>query len=655
MRAPVWPLPLLLLVGFISTLCSANSPEQFSLSALEKRLQEIDDQRSRLANYNLSGGIGAIGFRSPAYTSPHHTEWVEIEFAVAAPLDQILLVPAIRRDGVMGFQADGFPTAFRLLAGTDDDRTGTVVAEFKGRENLLPRIAPLVIPCHGVMASWIRLEATTLSLRQFDAKYVLQLSEILAFSGEENIALHRPLKFPDNREYPSAPGWPNAALVDGFLPYLMASSMGEKSVAYLGSPQATDHPSMTIDLGETYAISRIHLHAVDQGDTVPQAYTGDIGIPRLLWIEGANTPDFRDAQFMTELRHDTPYDVGPILMMAIPEISCRYVRLSVMEPNHDPLYPQFPPRLGFAEIELFSRGKNIALRKPVTLNFQPGDDLRPIDNLTDGRNYFGTILPVREWLNQLALRHEIERERPLVSAELNRRYLRQKTIVTQLAGLAVVLAFGCVVIFLLDRNRQDRAIEETRKRIAADLHDELGADLHALGLLSDLAYAAKSTPQKLAGFLKRIRSITERTGKAALHCTNLLEAEELHKDLVNDVRNTSIRILADLEQSVEIEGAALLHRLSPRKHLDLLLFYQECLINIIRHSEATRVKSRLIATKGKIELTVEDNGCGLDGHIPSSLKRRARLLGADVDVRVAGSSGSLIILRLNTRWLNILK
>ncbi len=655
MRAPVWPLPLLLLAGFFSTLCSANSPEQHSLSELEQRLQEIDDQRSSLANYNLTGGIGAIGFRSPAYPTPNQSEWIEIDFGEVAPLDQVLLVPAIRRDGVMGFQADGFPVAFRLLAGTHEDRTGTVVAEFDGSENLLPRIAPLVISCDGVLASWIRLETTTLSLREFDAKYALQLSEILAFSGEENVALNRPVKFPDNRGDSSAPGWPNSALVDGFLPYLMASAHGEKSVAYLASPLATDHPALLIDLGANYPISRLHLHAVDQGDTVPQAYTGDIGIPRVLWVEGANDPDFQDAKFLTELRHSTPYDVGPILMLAFPEFNCRYVRLTVMEANHDPLYPKFPSRFGFAEIELFSRGENIALHKLVTINFEPADDLRPIVNLTDGCNYFGTILSIREWLNQLALRHEIERDRPLFSAELNRRYLHQKNIVTQLSGLAVVLAFGCVVIFLIDRNHQHRAVEETRKRIAADLHDELGADLHALGLLSDLAYSARSTPQKLGGFLQRIRAITERTGKAALHCTNLLEAEDLHKDLVNDVRNTSTRILADLEQSVEIEGADQLRRLSPRKNLDLLLFYQECLINIIRHSEATWVKTRLKAIGRQIYLTVEDNGCGLDGHIPSSLKRRARLLGANVDVRSVVPSGSVIMLRLKTRWLNIRK
>ncbi|MDA7916867.1 hypothetical protein N9B49_01455, partial [bacterium] len=163
MRSPRWPTPLLILFGLIALPGLAQSPESLSLTELEERQQEIDDQLGHLANYNLSGGIGAIGFRSPPYPTKSQNEWIEIELRKAVPLDQVLLVPAIRRDGVMGFQADGFPREFRLVAGTGEDRTGTVVAEFHEDDSMLPRIAPLVIPCHGIVASWIRIEATTLS------------------------------------------------------------------------------------------------------------------------------------------------------------------------------------------------------------------------------------------------------------------------------------------------------------------------------------------------------------------------------------------------------------------------------------------------------------------------------------------------------------
>ncbi len=642
------------MAGMLSTLSAAVAPEDLSLTLLETRLHEIDGQLAQLANYNLGGGVGAIGSRSRGYDTAEQDEWVEIEFGDAVPLDQVVVVPAIRRDGVNGFQADGFPVAFRLRAGVSGDRIGKIVGAFTDRAGLLPRIAPVVIPCHGVKASWIRLEATVLSRREFDAKFVLQFSEILAFSGEENAALHRPVKFGGGRESTPAPGWPEAGVVDGFLPYLMATAAGAKSVAYLSSTELGERPTLTIDLGASYPLSRLHLHAVDQSDTVPQTHVGDLGIPQVLRVEGADAADFSDARLLVESRYATLYDVGPVLTEKFSEVSCRYVRLVAVRMNRDAPFRAGPPRFGFAEIELFSQGRNVALGRPVTANFNTDGTARSLANLTDGRNFYGEILPFRTWLDQLALRHELERQRPLVSAELRRRYAEQKINITRLTSLAAVLALGVVVIVLVNRSRQQRAVEDTRKRIAADLHDELGADLHAIGLLSDLALSARAAPERLGDLLQRMRSLTERTGKAARHCTNLLESEDLHGDLVNDMRHTATRILADLEHRLEFEGEAALRGLSSRKRIDLLLFYQESLINIIRHSGATCAHTRLSAAEGAITLTVTDNGRGLDGPVPASLNRRARLLGAQVKAGPSGLKGASIVLRFKRRRFGFL-
>lgn len=641
----------LLLTGILAPAFAAPSQGELSVGRLEQRLLEIDGRLAGLANYHLGGGVGAIGSRSRAHDVPGVAEWIEVDFGDTAPLDEVVLVPAIRRDGGNGFAADGFPRAFRLLAGTGADRVGRVIAEFSEGDGLLPRIAPLVVPCPGVVASWIRVEATLLSRREFDSKFVLQFSEILAFSGEENMALHQRARYPASHEPSTAPGWPDSAVVDGFLPYLMAAADGEKSVAYLKTPGAGGAPALTVDLGSSQPLSRLHLHAVDQSDTVPQAFAGDIGIPRVLRVEGANSPDFSAARLLVELRHDSIYDVGPILVRRFPVTNCRYVRLVAVELNGDPLSGAGSGRLGFAEIELFAEGRNVALNRPVAASFKSEDTVRSLSSLTDGRNFYGTILPLRTWLNQLAERHALERERPLVSAELTRRYVRQKAIVTGLGGLAAVLACGVIVIVFVNRARQQRAIEQTRKRIAADLHDELGADLHAIGLLGDLAGAARASPERLDDLLQRMRALTERTGKAARHCTNLLEAEELHGDLVSDVRHAANRILADLEHRIEFEGEDRLRQLRPRKRIDLLLFYQECLINVIRHSGATTVHTRLAAAAGWIRLSVTDNGRGLDGVVPASLKRRARLLGASVESGSPGPRGTRIVLSLKERWV----
>ena len=126
-------------------------------------------------------------------------------------------MPPLTRDAATGFKADGFPSEFRIVAGTTTDPLGTVVAEFNAEDALMPRIAPLVIATLGSMASWIRIETTRLSTRTFDGRFIFQLSEIFVFSRSKNIALRRPVQTRTNTP-DLADSWDSRFLVDGLVP-----------------------------------------------------------------------------------------------------------------------------------------------------------------------------------------------------------------------------------------------------------------------------------------------------------------------------------------------------------------------------------------------------------------------------------------------------
>ena len=97
----------------------------------------------------MRSGVGAIGYRSEAHKEVGSREWVEVAFDGTYPIDEIVLVPTLWRDSKNGFQSDGFPEEFRVVAGIDDQEEGTVIAEFHTADSLLPRIAPLIIPAKG--------------------------------------------------------------------------------------------------------------------------------------------------------------------------------------------------------------------------------------------------------------------------------------------------------------------------------------------------------------------------------------------------------------------------------------------------------------------------------------------------------------------------
>lgn len=655
----------LLVTALLSASCGCGSPAATPLVApwfdtdlteLEYRLDAINSRLGTLAHFTMQTGVGAIGSRSADHDTADHTEWVQIDLGAPVPIDEIVIVPTIYRRFDSQLQSDGFPEVFRVVAGTGALADGIVVASFTAADGLLPRIAPVVIPCR-VEASWVRVEATALSARAWDGRHVLQLSEILVFRGEDNVAIGRPVTASSTVSH-QQPARQERFLVDGFVPYLMDAAGGDQGVDFILTTPGEEPLSLTIDLGEVHQISRIHLHAVGVSDNVPQAHQSDFGIPQRMLIEAARETDFSAATVLCDYSRESIFDAGPIIVRSFPETAARFVRLTVTEPWVS--ITEDRPLFGTAEVECFAAGRNVARGCRVVLRGGgPGESprQRPVATITDGKNFYGTILPMRQWLEELSERHDLEVERPRVEAAIQARYQRQATLVRWLVGLAVALGGLIAVSLVAERILRQRAIARTREQIAADLHDELGANLHAIALYGDLAKANHDKLEKLRLLLDQMRALTERSGVAARSCVNLLESRGLYEGLAADMRRTATRLLADIDHRIEIEREDLLERLPQRQQVGITLFYKECLANIIRHSGATRVATRLVATTRAIQLSVTDNGHGLTtGHqgltashrVPASLRRRARLLGSRVAAHDGPESGTCITLTVPT-------
>ncbi|OVE76402.1 hypothetical protein BVX97_01040 [bacterium E08(2017)] len=620
-----------------------------TVSELEQRLKEIDTELEQLASYHMRTDIGSTGYESESHKQSNVTEWIRIELGEEAPIDQVVLVPTIRRNRESKLQAEGFPLEFRILAGTAN--TTNIVSTFKEEDPLLPRIAPLVVSFKPVNASWIGIEATVLSKRYWSSKHALQFSEVMVFSGAENVAHGKPVSARSG-EYRYNPRH-ERFLVDGFVPYIIDSAIETTGMPLRFRTQDKYlKVSFTVDLQKPLPVNQINIHSSAKADLIPGDIPNDFGIPIRFRVLGSARPDFNDAVILFEFHRKSAYESGPVIIRRFPQATCQYVRLDILELAKD----EFAKRGGFAciieEFEILSHGKNVAAGKPTTITgWNPSRPPLAPRPLTDECNYYGKILPVKVWMNQLARRHELEAERPLVAADLNRRYARQKRILSIMSWLAVLLGSSTFFIILLSRSMRQRAVFQTREQIAANLHDELGANLHAIRLFSALAKDKLNSEEgnaecsKLVDVVDQINTLTEHAANTTRFCTNMLEAAELYENLPDEIRRTAQRLLADLKYDITMQGEDMLRKLQSSRRVGLLLFYKECLANIIRHSGATEVQTDLTVNGKKICLTVLDNGKGVE-EPPPSLKRRARLLKAQLSVESSPDSGSKITLIL---------
>ena len=627
--------------------------ETLSLKEVEEKLESTTLELEGLANPTIRGGVGNVGWSSKRRASQKDLEWVRVLFQKRAKVDEIVLVPSIWRDASKGLEAEGFPLEFEVSIGDREQEKGVVVASFDSEDRLLPRIAPLVLPIEPTLCDWVEVRASVLSpLGSEEASlYAFGLAEVMAFAGQENVALHGKVNASSEMRNRVSGSVSPQSIADGTTPYVIDAATGKPSKACVLFYAKGEEPSLVFDLGEPFTVDQLLLHAPDFSESVPQIRHADYGMPRAFRLEGALQSDFSDAVHLLEYERKSIYEVGSVLALTVPPTSCRFVRLVVLQGYKAPEARDVYHCIGFSEVEIFSAGVNVSRGKEVReegkVKFFDGS----LVNLVDGDNHFGRILSIRDWMEQLGRRHDLSLIKPVLEKEVLNRYQKQGRQFTIFGWLAVLLVIGLVGGLWWERKARTAQVERIKKRFVADLHDEVGANLHAIGLLSDVMRGRVKSEQGVLELLDEVRVISDETSEATRHCTSMLEATGLCEDLEAEMRRSASRLMLDIDCKMKVVAGENLQLLLPRKRIDLLLFFKECLTNVVRHAHATRVEVELRADGKQVSLFVKDNGEGTGGRVSSSLRRRARLLGAKLNVGSEEGGGTCVSLLLKNRKL----
>ena len=661
LKRSVWGFNLALLFLLIHSqsllALQSDALEKLTIAGLESRLASIQAEKEGLAVVTFRNGVGNLGWESMTHriSKPKKIEFATIILAGEYLIDQIVLVPALGQDNHGKIESEGFPVEFKITIGTANDPNGSVVANIRESDHLLPRTVPLVVPIDPTMGSWVRVEVSKLAARKDNEKFQVELSEIMVFSGEENVALGCDTKVSTKKSIRvKATG--GKTLTDGFTPYLMNAAHGEGSGSYVCFFRTGPQASLTFDLKQPRNINRIHLHAANPGGRVPQLHHADYAIPDHFIIEGSNEPDFSDAAKLFEYRKTSIYNSGPILMAQFTPVACQYVRLKALEAYKAPEAKDAYRCIGFEEIEVFEDGNNIALEVLPTCNLrekglkliQDGN----LSRLTNGQNTYGSILNYRQWISQLARHHELDQELLSLQSVLKDKHIAQGRTLKWAIVLICLLSGAVVTTILLTRRQRVRESDRLKERFAADVHDEVGASLHAIGLLSDLAKTTINghANEKMDSLLAEIRSVTEEASTSMRQVIDA-QAKSPYSDLPVLMRQAADRILIGVDHQLAFEGLEHLPGLRPQTRAQLLLFFKECLVNASRHADATKLETNLKVTPKTVQLTVEDNGHGIEdspaNQVPPSLSRRSKLLGAEIQAKSSPSVGTRIELNFN--------
>jgi signal transduction histidine kinase len=197
------------------------------------------------------------------------------------------------------------------------------------------------------------------------------------------------------------------------------------------------------------------------------------------------------------------------------------------------------------------------------------------------------------------------------------------------------------------------AREEEQKRIARELHDELGGAL--TGIKYDLLWLGKHTAMKrsVKERYQVIRAMVDTTTKSVQRISSglrpkILDTVGLEAAVEWHIREFTKRTSIE----VKLTQTEKLPSLDDSVATGIYRIIQETLTNVARHSGATRAEVSIQLNNGELRVEIADNGKGMDeamiAHPESlgilSMQERARMLGGKIVFTSNPGNGTSVVL-----------
>ena len=206
------------------------------------------------------------------------------------------------------------------------------------------------------------------------------------------------------------------------------------------------------------------------------------------------------------------------------------------------------------------------------------------------------------------------------------------------------------------RLKHQQELERERLRIAHDIHDDLGARVTQISLVSAMAQNNPTLTEKARADFERISTMS-RDLVSALYGTvwavnpandNLDALGNYICQMVNQLcEHAQVRCrfhLSDLPQQVHVS--------SQTRH-NISMAVKEAVHNVIKHAKASEISVHMTFKEGLLSISVQDDGCGFhlngssNGNGLNNMKQRLEGVGGSCLVSSQIDRGTTIDLRLH--------
>jgi signal transduction histidine kinase len=232
------------------------------------------------------------------------------------------------------------------------------------------------------------------------------------------------------------------------------------------------------------------------------------------------------------------------------------------------------------------------------------------------------------------------------------------------AGLGM-LSIGLLLAYTFSRRKlraqrgiwdREQAIAHERQRIAADMHDDLGAEISSL-MMSARSLGVDGEPTEGLAALAQV--VEDRTRTLMVKIDEIIwwldpESDTLLPTITFIQRYAEeFAVLNNLGFRAQVNGIDGARPIKASIRRDLYLTIKEALRNVGQHAHATTIQLIVDATPSHIRFIIEDNGTGVlqtrvnrTGHGSSNMRERVARMGGQLTIRPSATGGTQVVIDL---------
>jgi signal transduction histidine kinase/streptogramin lyase len=224
---------------------------------------------------------------------------------------------------------------------------------------------------------------------------------------------------------------------------------------------------------------------------------------------------------------------------------------------------------------------------------------------------------------------------------------------------SVVAALGLLLTaWYRARVARLREIERLRIQIAADLHDDVGARLTKVAMVTEFVDRETSTEDRSKPHIQNIARTTREVIQAMDEIVWTINPKN---DTLDNLANYVFQYAQDYFQNTGVRCRMDLPARLPDYHLpteerhNLFMAVKEALNNVLKHSAATEVRIRLGVEDGRLCISIADNGRGFRvdqvngvGNGLTNMKERLQRIGGRMSLESEPGNGTRIRMEADT-------